>query len=65
MIIVITHKERIGKTNRHKLLVSHGTNIETDEMIILPQVPVAELPGISYCADIGEYIIEGESYNYD
>lgn len=59
MIIVMTQKERIGKTNEHEVLVSHGINSETDEIIIMPQIPIRNLSGsVIFDHQIGEYVIK-------
>ena len=59
MIIIMTQKERIGKTNKYEILVSHGINSETDEIIIMPQIPIRNLGGsVIFEPQIGEYVIK-------
>jgi len=51
MIIVICNKDE-----NNNLICSHGINIETDEIIIIPQISPKEL-GARFNTELGEYII--------
>jgi hypothetical protein len=50
MIIVITYKDN------NTLMVSHGYNVTTDELVILPCVPLVYL-NAKFDFEVGEYIL--------
>ena len=59
MIIVYLYEEGNGT-----LVIDHGVNTETDEMVILPQLPLSWVGGgyheddmLHYDSKIGEYIL--------
>jgi len=54
MIIVITYLDR--KTG--KRIVDYGINIETDEKIVLPNVPIDYFPNLSYDGEVGEFLLK-------
>lgn len=55
MIILITYKDEEGD----KIYVSHGYNTETDQNIVLPQIPLFYYDGDYYFdRSIGENVLK-------
>lgn len=59
-ILVVTTVEYNEKSRRNERLVSHGINMETDEVVVMPCEPV-ERSGAVFDSDLGEYVIREES----
>lgn len=57
MIIVITTQETDPKTGRVETVVSHGINAETDDIVVMQQIPVTAMKGILFDHEIGEYVL--------
>jgi len=56
MILVITTKEKATPTSSAKIVVSHGVNAETGEIIILPCVRPEEIDA-KFDSELGEYVL--------
>jgi hypothetical protein len=56
MILVITIKEVNEKSGNLELIVSHGVNLVTDEIVILQQVHPS-LIGAIFDYKLGEYVL--------
>ena len=56
MIIVIANQEKDRETGRIKMIVSHGVDEETGQVITLPQVE-PHLIGSFFNLEIGEYTL--------
>ncbi len=56
MIIVIVNKEHNPKTGYEHEIVSHGFDVHTNQLIIMPNVHPCEV-GAKFDIDIGEYVI--------
>lgn len=57
MIIVITQEEYNETIHRQQIIVSHGINYYTGEMVVLPHVSIDEL-GATYNNILGEYTLK-------
>lgn len=56
MIVVITYTEYNPRTGRKEIRASHGVDLDSDQAVVLPNEPPAEL-GAVFDADIGEFVI--------
>lgn len=59
MIIVITEKVRNKHTGQYEDIVSHGRNMDSDnldEVVVLPSLVPHEI-GAIYDTEIGEYVL--------
>jgi hypothetical protein len=52
MIILITYKDE----EANHLMVSHGYNVATDDIVILPSLPIFYF-NVKFDSDVGEYIL--------
>lgn len=57
MLLVITNREKIR--GKYRDIVSHGINLDNDEVVVLPQEEPYIL-GAVFDLDIGEYVIYGK-----
>lgn len=57
MILLIVYKERDDRTGKYEEIVSHGIDLETDRIVILPQVNPLHLRA-KYDLEAGEYFLE-------
>lgn len=57
MILVITNVEISEKTGLKQDIVSHGINLDTDQVVTLPQLPV-NLIGATFDPEMGEYVLK-------
>lgn len=55
-IVVITYKEKNPYSGLVEHIVSHGVDLETNKLVVLPQVPVDQL-GVLYDTKMGEFIL--------
>lgn len=60
MIVVVTTKEKNERTGREELIVSHGVDVDTGRMVILPCEPPQSL-GATFDENLGEYVLESPS----
>lgn len=56
MIIVITNKEKNERTGLDEVIVSHGIDLATGKVIILPCATPSRI-GATYDAGVGEYVL--------
>jgi len=56
MIIVITYTELSKRTGLKEVIASHGVDIDTGKLIILPQESTQQI-GARFDANIGEYVL--------
>jgi hypothetical protein len=53
MIILITYLDKETNTK----MVSHGYNVTTDELVVLPSVPLFYFGDAKFDSEVGEYIL--------
>jgi hypothetical protein len=53
MIVLITYLDKETNTK----MVSHGYNTETDELVVLPSVPLFHFDDAKFDSEVGEYIL--------
>ena len=54
MILLITFRHK--KTN--EIWVSHGIDLDNDNIVILPEMPLFHYDDAKYDCDLAEYVIE-------
>jgi hypothetical protein len=52
MIVLITYLDKETNTK----MVSHGYNTETDELVVLPSLPIFYF-NVKFNSEVGEYIL--------
>lgn len=57
MIIVCLHREYSDPLKRNVLLISHGYDTLTDEVVILPCEPLDHVDYVGWNSEIGEYVV--------
>lgn len=53
MIVLITYLDEETNTK----MVSHGYNVTTDELVVLPSVPLFYFDDAKFDSEVGEYIL--------
>jgi hypothetical protein len=53
MIVLITYLDEETNTK----MVSHGYNVTTDDIVILPSVPLFYFDDVKFDSEVGEYIL--------
>jgi hypothetical protein len=56
VIIVITNKDKSESSGRNEIIVSHGINVETGQVVILPTATPEQI-GAIFDEEIGEYVL--------
>lgn len=59
MIFVVANKERDARTGRDVVLVSHGVDVASGQVVNLPNVRPEEL-GATFDPELGEYVLASE-----
>ena len=59
MIFVVANKERDARTGRDVVLVSHGVDVASGQVVNLPNVRPEEL-GATFDLELGEYVLASE-----
>lgn len=57
MIVLITNREYNKDTDKWEIMVSHGVNIDTDEIVPISQVPLYQLREAKFDKVLGKCVL--------